>query len=147
MSKKIVRLSSNQVLRQISNSLNANKKQQNQTVEPQTLTRLDSLLCGLEKPCGLFNPFDFEDIENNNFNSFMSTDDNLMMDLLNTPNFDCEAPQIPVTSNENIDDNQVVANSPIDLAEQQKPKRNVSKVFKKAQEVIINISHILNLQN
>lgn len=67
----------------------------------------------------------------------MSTDDNLMMDLLNTPNFDCEAPQIPVIFNESLDDNQVVANSTIDLTEQPKPKKNVSKLFKKVQELNI----------
>lgn len=137
MSKKIIRLSSNQVLKQISNTQIANKQhtlQHHQTVEPQTLTPLNSALCGLEKPCGLFNPFqlDFEDIENNNnsINTFMScTDDHLMMDLLNIPELDCEAPQIPVLNENivNIDDNQVVV-------EQQKPNKNVSKFFKKIQE-------------
>jgi len=62
------------------------------------------------------------------------------MDLLNIPELDCEAPQIPVFEQifENTENNQVVTTDAIGnngVEEQQQPKRIVSKFSKKVQEV------------
>lgn len=124
MSKKIIRLSSNQVLKQVfTNSQIANK-----TVEQPILTRSQSSLRGLEKPCGLFNPFE-EDIENNN--------DQLFMDLLLENMEESNIKTHDVIENKDIFSENLNFESSID---QKAPTKKVSKFAKKVQDLNMKIN-------
>lgn len=134
MSKKIIRLSSNQVLQQVfSNSQNiANTK----NVEPQTFFHQDMTLRGVEKACGLFNPLDIilEDISIENYDIENQKQEALLMDLLDMPNFLDESIENDLFfENENM--------NPIDhFSDSQKPQRNISKFAKKVQDLNLKIN-------
>ena len=113
MSKKILKISSNQVLKQVfSNSQIANKN-----AEPQTFMRSISTLRGLEKPCGLFNPFE-ETLEDN-------IQDDIFMDMLleNEPNHR----ENDLSFNENMNPD----------SDQKLPLKKTSKFAKKVKDVSI----------
>lgn len=115
MSKKILKISSNQVLKQVfSNSQIANKN-----AEPQTFMRSISTLRGLEKPCGLFNPFE-ETFEDN-------IQDDIFTDMLleNEPNHR----ENDLSFNENMNPD----------SDQKLPLKKTSKFAKKVKDVSLTL--------
>lgn len=134
MSKKILRLSSNQVLKQISNSQITNKP----SVEQPTWTYVNDghSLLGLEKPCGLFNPIESDVIQNSD------KDDELMMELLGM-NFSHD--DMPFIDNNNIENQLFNENmNPADLnnniLEPKQPNKKISKFSKKVQDLNMKIN-------